>query len=146
MVVTSLPKHEPSATMAAAGYQLCGPRAARRYLILVNMVIAFAALLYIVVGAISLAHGAPSETAPREGTMPRPDQTAAKLTRVPSRGGRRGLQEGGQRVLRGRVRKDLLPIAQLLRIAAGVRLLKAYHVDARLFLRAGVRADSSGGL
>lgn len=50
--------------MAAAGYQLCGPRAARRYLILVNMVIAFAALLYIVVGAISLAHGAPSETAP----------------------------------------------------------------------------------
>jgi hypothetical protein len=44
--------------MAGAGYKLCGPRAARRYLILVNMVIAFAGLLYIVVGAISLAHGA----------------------------------------------------------------------------------------
>jgi hypothetical protein len=51
--------------MAGAGYKLCGPRAARRYLILVNMVIAFAGMLYIVVGAISLAHGALPPTLPR---------------------------------------------------------------------------------
>ena len=43
--------------MAASGYQLCGPRAARRYLVLVNMVIAIAAIIFILVGAISLAHG-----------------------------------------------------------------------------------------
>ena len=41
----------------SSGYRLCGPRAARRYLILVNMVIAVAGLLYIAIGAVSLAHG-----------------------------------------------------------------------------------------
>ncbi len=40
-----------------SGYRLCGPRAARRYLILVNMVIAVAGFLYIAIGAVSLAHG-----------------------------------------------------------------------------------------
>ena len=40
-----------------AGYKLCGPRAARRYLILVNMVITFAGLMYIIIGCVSLAHG-----------------------------------------------------------------------------------------
>ena len=38
-------------------YSLCGARAARRYLILVNMVTAIAGLLFIVIGAISLVHG-----------------------------------------------------------------------------------------
>ena len=38
-------------------YSLCGARAARRYLILVNMVTAVAGLLFIVIGAISLVHG-----------------------------------------------------------------------------------------
>jgi hypothetical protein len=63
-----------SGKMAGAGYKLCGPRAARRYLILVNMVIAFAGLLYIVVGAISLAHGA----LPRDAARAR--YNAPKLT------------------------------------------------------------------
>jgi hypothetical protein len=50
-------KKKNSGMVMSSGYRLCGPRVTRRYLILVNMVIAVTDFLYIVIGPVSLAHG-----------------------------------------------------------------------------------------